>query len=449
MFVKKPTAAATQKETAGEKKNVDKDYPLTHVPAAARSGLVAVTGVLIGFTFFTPTMGAGAQIGEAFAFKDLMFILLAGSLILGVYVALICAIGAETGLTAVLLSKYTLGSIGAKWADIALGGTQVLWYAINAEYMGSLFSQALGLEHMKIFFMIFWAVVMGITAIYGFKSMTIVSYAAMPLMIVLVGIVTVLGFRKVGGFTELFAMRPENVKMSVTMAITVVVGTFASGGTQASNWSRFAKNGKIAFTAGLIAFLIGNGIMVFSGMIGGFAFHTGDLIGMMITMGLTFWALIILTLNIWTTNNAAAYAYGVAGAEMFNKNNKTPFIVGGIFIACIVAVIGIGALFIPMLNIFGTFIPPLGGVVIGDYFFVWKRKIPHISSVSFRKVRVSPLCAYIAGCAVAYITGIYEIGIPSMQGILVAVFAVPLFNAILKALNISDMHRISADAQFV
>jgi cytosine permease len=437
------------KQQQDKQNTVDKDYPLTHVPAAARTGLVAVTGVLIGFTFFTPTMGAGAQIGEVFAFKDLMLILLAGSLILGIYVAMICAIGAKTGLTAVLLSKYTLGSIGAKWADIALGGTQVLWYAINAEYMGSLFSQGLGLENMKFFFMIFWAVVMGITAIYGFKSMTIVSYVAMPLMVVLVVIVTMMGFKKVGGFAELFSIQPDNAKMSVTMAITVVVGTFASGGTQASNWSRFAKNGKVAFIAGLIAFLVGNGIMVFSGMIGGFAFHTGDLIGMMITMGLTFWALIILTLNIWTTNNAAAYAYGVAGAEMFNKNNKTPFIAGGIIIACVVAVIGIGAKFIPMLNIFGTFIPPLGGIIIGDYFFTWKGNIPHIDGVQFKKIRISPLCAYVAGCVVAYVGGVYEIGVPSMQGILVAVFAVPLFNAILKAFNISDMHRISSGAKFV
>ena len=97
--------------------------------------------------------------------------------------------------------------------------------------------------------------------------------------------------------------------------------------------------------------------MIFSGMLGGLVFHTGDLIELMISMGIVFWALIILTLNIWTTNNATAYAFGVAGAEMFNKNNKNPFIIGGIIIALIMAILGISNYFLPMLNLLGTFVP--------------------------------------------------------------------------------------------
>jgi cytosine permease len=426
----------------------EKDYPLSHVPAEARSGLLAVTGVLIGFTFFTPTMGAGAQLGAAFAFSDLIWILLAGSAILGVYVAAICAIGAKTGLTSVLLSRYTLGSFGAKWADVILGGTQVLWYAITAEYMGNLFAKGLGLDGWEIFFMIFWSAVMGFTAVYGFRSMAVVSYVAMPLMIALVVIVTWMAFQKVGGINELFGVQPSET-MTVTVAITVIVGTFASGGTQAANWARFAKNGKIAFIAGLLAFLFGNGIMVFSGMIGGFAFRTGDLIEMMITMGLTVWALIILTLNIWTTNNATAYAFGVAGAEMFNKNNKNPFIIGGVVIATVVAIAGVGSYFIPMLNLFGTFIPPLGGVIIGDFFFTYKRTLPKLEYVVFKKLRFVPLIAYLFGCAAAYLGGLFNIGVPSLQGIIVAALAVPVISAVFSALRINDRHEIRENAEYV
>ena len=426
----------------------EKDYPLSHVPREARTGLLAVTGVLIGFTFFTPTMAAGARLGAAFPFSELIWILLAGSAILGFYVAIICAIGAKTGLTSVLLARYTLGSAGAKWADIILGGTQVLWYAITAEYMGMLFAKGLGLPGWEIFFIIFWSVVMGATALYGFKSMAIVSYVAMPLMAALVVIVTWLAFKEVGSMENLFGMQPTTT-MSITVAITVIVGTFASGGTQAANWARFAKDGKTAFIAAILSFLVGNGIMVFSGMVGGFAFQTGDLIELMISMGLTFWALIILTLNIWTTNNATAYAFGVAGAEMFNKSDKGPFIIGGIVIATVVAVAGVGAYFIPLLNLFGTFIPPLGGVIIGDFFFTYGKNLPMLDYVKFKKLRISPLIAYLVGCAAAYFGGVYEIGVPSLQGIIIAAFAVPVANGILKAMKINDMHEIYEDAKYV
>lgn len=426
----------------------DRDYPLSHVPAEARTGLLAVTGVLIGFTFFTPTMAAGAKLGAAFPFSELVWILLAGSAILGIYVAVICAIGAKTGLTSVLLARYTLGSVGAKWADLILGGTQVLWYAITAEYMGILFAKGLGLPGWEIFFIIAWSIIMGVTALYGFKSMAIVSYVALPLMVALVVIVTWLAFKEVGSIQALFGVQPTTT-MSVTVAITVIVGTFASGGTQAANWARFAKNGKTAFIAGLLAFLVGNGIMVFSGMVGGFAFQTGDLIELMITMGLAYWALLILTLNIWTTNNATAYAFGVAGAEMFNKPNKAPFIIGGVIIATVVAVAGVGVYFIPLLGLFGTFIPPLGGVIIGDYFFTYKQNLPMLDYVTFKKLRISPLVAYLIGCGAAYYGGVFEIGVPSLQGIIIAALAVPVINAILKSLKINDNHEVKENAKYV
>lgn len=429
---------------------VDEDYPLDHVPMSARRSLVSIACVLIGFTFFTPTMASGASLGAAFTFDQLVVIILGGSLILGVYVATMCAIGARTGLTAVLQSKYTFGTVGAKWSDIILGGTQIFWYAITGEYMGSLFSMALGLDTpgWKIFFIIFWGVIMGFTALYGVKAMSIVSYVAIPLMAILMVLVMVMAIKEAGSLDAIRAITPTG-EMSVASAITVIVGTFASGGTQAGNWARFAKSGKIAFIAGLLGFLVGNGIMIFSGMLGGLVFATGDLIELMISMGLVFWALIILTLNIWTTNNATAYAFGMAGAEMFNKPNKKPFIVGGIIIALVMAIFGISSVFIPMLNLLGTFVPPLGGAIIGDYFFVSKGRIPKLQYVHFKAWRIAPILAYVLGCAVAYFTGVAGIGIASLQGILVAMIAMPVISAIFKAVGFDDAHPVDDDAEYV
>jgi cytosine permease len=434
-----------------KKQNVmDKDYPLQHVPSNERVGLLAVSSVLIGFTFFTPTMASGAQLGAAFKFDQLIWIIIAGSLILGVYVATICMIGAKTGLTSVLLSRYTLGKAGAKWADVILSGTQVFWYAITAEYMGILFAQGLGLDGQwaKIIFIVFWGIVMGITALYGVRAMAIVSYIAIPLMAALMVIVIIMSVREAGSLDAIRAIIPTG-DMTVTMAITVIVGTFASGGTQAANWARFAKNAKVAFIAGLLGFLVGNGIMIFSGMLGGLVFSTGDLIELMMTMGLTIWAMIILTLNIWTTNNATAYAFGMAGAEMFGKNDKKPFILGGIVIALVLAILGVSNVFIPMLNIFGTFIPPLGGVIIGDFFFVNKGKLPKLDFVRFKTWRAGPVIAYLAACAVAYFTGLHNIGVPSLQGIVVAIVLVPIIHAIMKAAGVDDQHEVEANAEYV
>lgn len=75
-----------------------------------------------------------------------------------------------------------------------------------------------------------------------------------------------------GGFAAVTEAVPS-AEMRVASAMTAIVGTFASMGTQSCNWSRFAKNAKTAFFAGLIAFMIGNTIMRFAGIIGGLAYR--------------------------------------------------------------------------------------------------------------------------------------------------------------------------------
>lgn len=57
---------------------------------------------------------------------------------------------------------------------------------------------ALGLDTFgwKVFFILFWGVIMGLTALYGVRAMAIVSYVAIPLMAVLMVIVMVMEFGK-------------------------------------------------------------------------------------------------------------------------------------------------------------------------------------------------------------------------------------------------------------
>ena len=51
---------------------IDPDYPVTPVPRHARKSFVSLAIVLLGFTVFTPTMLAGAQLGAAFTLSELV-----------------------------------------------------------------------------------------------------------------------------------------------------------------------------------------------------------------------------------------------------------------------------------------------------------------------------------------------------------------------------------------
>ena len=427
---------------------VDQDYSITHVPLTARRSFFSIAAVLLGITFFAPTMSTGAQIAAAFRFSDLMLIVLFGNLILGVYVALNCAIGAKTGLTSVMLSRYTLGIGGSKWAGLLLGGTQIGWYAYVSAYTGELFATAFNLPGSAVWFTLLWAVIFGVTAIWGYKAMEKVAYVAVPALLLLVIYIPILAAQSNGGFAAITQAVPT-AEMSVATAMTAIVGTFASMGTQACNWSRFAKNAKTAFLAGFIAFMIGNTIMLLAGIIGGLAYNEADFIVVMLRTGLIFFAMVVLTLNIWTTAHAGAYAWGVAGAEMFNKQSKTPFLIGGLVIAIVLALTGFYSQLINFLVLLGIFIPPLGGVMLGDYFFIYRRKLPRLEYIHFKLFRLGPVLAYVVGAVVAFITDRLSFGIPPLFGIVVSAACVPLFDALLKKLGVNDRHAVDENAETV
>lgn len=421
--------------------NIDKDYPLDHVPQSARVGLLSLSAVLLGLTFFSPTMVAGGQVAASFGLNKFMWAMILGNLILGLYVAIMSVIGTKTGLTSVLLSRYTLGTGGAKWASFLLGGTQLGWYAVSAAYVAEIFVKAFNMPNSFVFWAIFWCLVMGFTAVYGFKAMEIVSYVAIPLILILTIWVPILGIKQAGSWAAMAAIPPSGDPMAMTTALTIIVGTFASAGTQVTNWSRFAKNAKISFIAALLAFFFGNGLMIFAGGIGAIAFQQSDIVEVFMQMGIVFFALVILTINIWTTNDAAAYAFGVAGAEFFNKQDKKPFIIGGVLIATVLAVTGAYNFFIPFLVALGIFIPPLGGTIIGDYIFTWKMAVPNLKNMEFKTFRIANIAAYLIGTLVAYLTNKYGIGIPPLQGIIVSALMVPVMNAVIK----NDSHKVKPD----
>ncbi|NPV43585.1 MAG: cytosine permease [Firmicutes bacterium] len=425
--------------------NGDRDFPLDHVPESARVGLVSLAAVLLGFTFFSPTMVAGGRVAAAYSLNDFLKVMIAGNLILGLYVGAMAIIGTKTGLTSVLLSRYALGSMGAKWAGFLLGGTQLGWYAVSAAYVAELYAAAFNMPNSYIFWAVFWSLVMGFTAVYGFKGMETISYIAIPLILILTVWVPILGIQKAGSWSALAAIRPES-SMPMTTALTIIVGTFASGGTQVTNWSRFAKNAGISFIAAMLAFFFGNGLMIFSGGIGAIAFQQPDLVEVFLQMGIIFFAMAILTVNIWTTNDAAAYAFGVAGAEFFNRPDKKPFVIGGVAIATVLAATGIYSWFIPWLVMLGIFIPPLGGTIIGDFLFTWRGKMPRMEELEFKPFRYANIVAYLLGTAAAWLGQNLDFGIPPLQGIIVAALMVPAINALFKAIGSNDAHQLKNNA---
>jgi cytosine permease len=405
--------------------HIDPDYPIDPVPPHARKSLFSLAIVLLGFTFFTPTMLASATIGPAYEFWPLMGVLVLGAAVLGIYVAVLGGIGARTGLTTVLMARYSFGDKGSKLVSLLLGGTQVGWYGVTVGFLATLLAQTFGWEGRPALWglMIVAGAVMGLTAYYGYTAMYWLSVVSVPLLLVLAFWVTFRSFDEVGGLSGMAAQEPTT-SLGLAAAVTIIVGTFASGGTQAPNWTRFARTPTVGFWAALIAFFVGELLMLFFGAIGALSFGESDFVAVLLELGLVTWGVVFLIANLWTTNDNTAYNFGVAGAEIFNSPTKKPFVIGGVAIGTLLAVSGIYDNLITYLVWLGILIPPVGGVIIGDYLARWRHGMPAVHEHDFPAVRWETIAAYALGALVAWWTDEMAWGIPPVNGVLVALLAV-------------------------
>lgn len=408
------------------------DFPLSEVPFSSRKGFWSLAVVLLGFTFFSATMWAGGTIGLGLKFfPDLIFVILAGNTLLGIYVAILSYIAFKSGLNTVLMSRFSLGEYGSKLSDLLLGFTQICWYAWGTATMAIIAVKMLNLpEWTSPYLMICFGLLFCVTAFIGYTGLEKLSIVAVPLMTVLIFISIVIAFYKSKELGGVLSLIPSK-ELSISAGITLVFGTFVSGGTQATNWSRFAKNSKSAIWASIAAFFIGNGLMIFVGAIGALVYKESEISEVLKLQGLFSFGLIMLFLNIWTTQDNTIYNFSVAGCNFVRTEKRRLITIIGAVIGIILALLGMYEWLIPYLVLLGTFIPPLGGIIMADFYVAKKMNYPELASLK-TKFNYIGILSYILGASAAYI---FEF-IPPITGIIVSFLSFTILYYISKKFNL-------------
>lgn len=407
-------------EQQGRYNAESEDFPLSPVPQAARRSFLSLAPILAGFTLYSGTLFAGGLVGPSFRFwPDLIGVILLGNLILGIYAALLGFIAGKTGLTTVLMARFSFGNVGSRWVDFILGFTQIGWYAWGSALMAQLLNTLAGVpESWNWLIILFFTYAFCSTAYFGYTAMDWLSRVAVPAMVILMAMSLFVAAGDGGGFAGLQAAEITE-PLPLGAAITIIVGTFVSGGTQATNWSRFAQSGKVGFVASLIAFFLGNGFLIFSGAFCAKVYGEPDIVQVMATQGLLVWGLILFFLNMWTTQDNTIYAFSIAGSNMFRTRKRTLLVLGGATIALVLAWGGIYALLVQYLILLGTFIPPIGGIIMADYWIYRRGQFPPLDEPQ-PAFNWAGIIAYVGASAIAYLTNQAGWGIVPINGIVSA-----------------------------
>ncbi|MDN5392321.1 cytosine permease [Pseudomonas sp. FSL R10-0056] len=380
------------------------DFPLSEAPRSARKGLLSISMVLFSFTFFTGTMFAGAKLGMAFNFVDMLWIAAIGNTLLALYAAALALIASRSGLNTVLMGRFCFGEAGSRLSDFLLGFAELGWYAWGTATVAIVLVKMLGLaEGFTLPLMVFFGMGFSITAIIGYKGLDVLSRVSVPLMFVLLIVSMYIATQHVGGFSGLAAVIPEQT-MTVSAAITMVFGTFASGATQATNWTRLSRSGRIAVTASVVSFLLGNGLMIVAGAWCAMVYQQADIVEVMMLQGLSFAAVVMLCLNLWTIQGPTIYNVAAATCHLVRSERRRTMTLLAAAVGVLLAMGGMYEMLIPFLVLLGSVIPPIGGVIMADFWFRHRGKYPALASVQLPRYNLAGLTAYAVGALLAYLS---------------------------------------------
>ncbi len=377
------------------------EFALCEVPTNQRKGLMSIFLVLFSFTFFTGTMFAGGEIGMSFSFLDMLWISVLGNVLLAIYAAALAFISSRSGLNAVLMGRFCFGEVGSKLSDLILGFAELGWYAWGTATLAISLCTLLGWpEWVKYPLMVLLGLGFCITALVGFKGLNLLSRFSVPLMMVLLVVSMTKATQHAGGWPGLLGIEPGHL-MSWSVAITIVFGTFASGATQATNWSRLSRSGKVAIASSFLSFFAGNGLMIIAGGWCAIVYQKADIVDVMMLQGLSVVAIIMLCLNLWTIQGPTIYNVSAAACNLVRTDRRRSVTLLSAIVGIVLAVAGMSDMLVPFLKLLGSIIPPIGGVIMADFWVGHRGRYPQLNEITLPNFNLQGLLAYAIGAVFA------------------------------------------------
>ncbi len=392
----------------------DVDYAEQAVPAEGRKGFLTMFMIMLGFTFFSASMWAGQQMAEGLDFWGFLKSLVLGGAILGAYTGLLGYVGAKTGLSMDLMARKAFGEKGSCLSSAMISFTQIGWFGVGI----AMFAIPVAKEIFGDSTLAMWILVllaggcMTASAYFGIESLTIISYIAVPLVGILGTVAMVMAVSR-GDGTIIDQFAKSSGSLSIIGGAGLVIGSFVSGGTATPNFTRFAKDAKSGTIATVVAFFIGNSLMFFFGAISYIFVGGNDIFEVMINLNLFYMAILVLGLNIWTTNDNALYSAGLGLANIFHQKKKPMVLISGI-IGTLLSV-WLYYNFCNWLNILNCTLPPVGIILVLSYFT--DKKAYETDALPSKAVNWFAVAGVILGAIVA---NVVPFGIPSINGMAVA-----------------------------
>lgn len=380
------------------------DYTRTRVPESKTVHGLNIASIIVGIGVTLPAFYVGGEVAQAIGLSKSFWIFILVNFVLGILCAITAIIGNRTRLSTYMLLHFSFGRKGTLFINFLIGITLLGWYTVTVEIFGAALSDAfnhlLGVDFPVYLSIIIGSVLMTLTAIYGFKIIENFSALAVPLMIIFLVYILYITINE-SSIDGLLSIEGDNSMTSID-AISAIVGLTILTPVLMPDFSRFARTDKDSLIS-VLALVIGFPIILLAGAIPSLVTGEIDIMKIMIGLGLTIPAFIILVFSTWTTNTSNLYSTQLTLATVFKNQKLVKLGIISSVLGTIIAVIGIATYFIDLLSVLSVLIPPISAIFIADFFFIKKQNYDLNNFDKLPAYDFAALTSWLVSCVIAYL----------------------------------------------
>ena len=354
------------------------DYATTRIPEEERRTMLNQLMVFLGVLAVWAAVFGGASMANILDAKQIVVASIIGSVILGIIAFLTGLIGSYNGVPTYVILRHSMGRFGSIAAGIVVSGiSAALWFAFETWLFGVIMNGAFPNSFItRVEIAAAWGgILMMTTALIGYRGLSLLSYLIVPAWFVILPMALAAAISQEGGFGVLMAAKPQN-PAGLAAGITFVIGLYIVGATIAPDVTRFSRrpiDGPLAWFIHVVIFM--PIILVAGGWLQLLA-PGANLVAEMVAMGMILAVLLTGILGQWTTNDNNLYSSSLAWVNAVPKVKRWVWVLilglSGTAVAVLIAK-GYGISLNALLmfgTLLGTFIPPITGVMIADYYIV-------------------------------------------------------------------------------
>lgn len=418
------------------------DYPLSRVPAGKRLSLFSVAIVHMGMLTALDQFMLGAVLGNSMTLGEAYAAITLASLLFGFITFALGYAGMREGLSGSLLARWCgFGRHGSVLIGLLVAVSLLGWFGIqNAVFARSLsyalngklsFAQAAALS----------GTILTLLVTFGFKALRFTARIAVPLFIALVAWIFWHAFH---GKAVGIIPAPATEAITMSAAITMVIGSAILASLMTPDLTRFSRSGKDVFIITLLTILAGEYVINGLAILIARELQTSDIIAIITqtTSTLGLFAVVFSTLRI-NDLNLYSSTLGIANATEGLTGYKPRYslitlMLGLLGTLC--SILGILDRFVDFLELLGVLFPPILGVMIIDYYVLkTDRQVLALSRnrnalpETSRLIGWPALLASAAGSATGLIV---QSGVPVFNSIIVACLVYLLIAPLLRRVTV-------------